>query len=303
MHYYQFNIGDYARDTAHLTDTEDLAYRRMLDLYYRTESPLPLCIEEIARLIRMRSHSESIAIVLQDFFAKTKDGFVNARALAELEKTYSRSAKAKESAKARWSKNKDLGEKEDDASAMRSHSEGNADQMLHNTQYTIHNTQDIKDKPRAKKALDYSSWPSKPNDELFEEWKAMRRRMKANVTQVVINKTGRELSKAIEAGFTVDHCFEQWVYKGWRGFEAQWLKSEVKNGKTNNGFTSESGRKLSAHERIKLRNEQKYGTSTGGRGSGLGVGADGGSLRGSMVERERGDSAIDLDPSSFEARY
>ena len=60
MHYFQFNIGDYARDTAHLTEMEDLAYRRMLDLYYRAEGPLPSSIDEIARL-RMNATTLGVA--------------------------------------------------------------------------------------------------------------------------------------------------------------------------------------------------------------------------------------------------
>ncbi len=138
MHYFQFNIGDYARDTAHLTEMEDLAYRRMLDLYYRAEGPLPASIEEIARLIRMRSHVASIAIVLQDFFAECADGYRNHRADQELQNTYSKSAKAKASAQARWNKNKDL-QKPD---AMRTHSEGNADDVLPITHDTLPITQD-----------------------------------------------------------------------------------------------------------------------------------------------------------------
>ena len=50
MNYYPFHLGDYAAHTAHLEPMEDLAYRRMLDLYYRTEKPLPLDTAEIARL-------------------------------------------------------------------------------------------------------------------------------------------------------------------------------------------------------------------------------------------------------------
>ena len=40
MHYFQFNIGDYASHTRHLTLMEDLAYRRLLDLYYMREGCL-----------------------------------------------------------------------------------------------------------------------------------------------------------------------------------------------------------------------------------------------------------------------
>ena len=219
MHYFQFNIGDYARDTAHLTEMEDLAYRRMLDLYYRAEGPLPLSIDEIARLIRMRSHTASIAIVLQDFFAECADGYRNQRADQELRSIYEKSAKAKASANARWNKNKDL-QKPD---AMRTHSEGNADDMLPITHYPLPITQDTEVKDKVSQKLDFSSWPSMPSQNLMDEWKALRMRMKAPVTQTVVNRTGKELHKALEAGFTVDQCFEQWIYKGWRGFEAAWM--------------------------------------------------------------------------------
>jgi len=150
MHYFQFNIGDYARDTAHLTEMEDLAYRRMLDLYYRAEGPLPSSIDEIARLIRMRSHTASIAIVLQDFFEESADGYRNHRADQELQRTYSKSEKAKASAQARWNKNNDLQK----AKAMRTHSEGNANDMLPITHDTLPITQDtaVKD-PMSKPAV------------------------------------------------------------------------------------------------------------------------------------------------------
>lgn len=129
MHYYQFNIGDYKSHTEHLSDLEDLAYRRMLDWYYLHETPLPLETSEIARLIRMRTHTDCIAVVLQEFFIRTETGWANYRADQEIARAGEKSSKASESAKARWSKQRD-------ANAMRTHSEGNA------TQDTIHITQD-----------------------------------------------------------------------------------------------------------------------------------------------------------------
>ena len=102
MHYYEFNIGDYMRDTAHLDEMEDLAYRRMLDLYYLRELPLPKTIPEIAKLIRMRTHSESIANVLREYFTLTDDGYVNEKAGSTLAKIYDKSEKAKKSAEKRW---------------------------------------------------------------------------------------------------------------------------------------------------------------------------------------------------------
>ena len=41
MNFYPFHIGDYASATRHLTWIEDAAYRRLLDVYYVKEGPLP----------------------------------------------------------------------------------------------------------------------------------------------------------------------------------------------------------------------------------------------------------------------
>lgn len=127
MHYYEFNVGDYMRDTAHLDEMEDLAYRRMLDLYYLKESPLPKEITDIAKLIRMRSHCDSIANVLQEYFTLTEHGYVNAKANSTLLKIYGKSEKAKKSAEKRW-ENQRL----KNANALQTQCEGNANGMLPN---------------------------------------------------------------------------------------------------------------------------------------------------------------------------
>lgn len=163
MHYYQFNIGDYMRDTAHLDEMEDLAYRRMLDLYYLRESPLPDDVKEIAKLIRMRSHCDCIANVLREFFTLSSKGWVNTKADTVLTKIYSKSAKAKSAANKRW-ENQSV----KNADALQTHCQNYADAMLPNTQYPIPNT-DIKDIDDSKES------PSIKNDfvkDLFDKfWK------------------------------------------------------------------------------------------------------------------------------------
>lgn len=131
MHYYQFNIGDYASHTQHLDPLEDIAFRRMLDWMYLNESPLPEDVNEIARIIRMRPHSECIATVLQDFFVLHEDGYHNARADAEITAYHAKSERAKKSAEARWSKNKE----KSDANALQAQSERNAKHKTLNTKH------------------------------------------------------------------------------------------------------------------------------------------------------------------------
>ena len=176
MHYYQFNIGDYASHTSHLTDIEDLAYRRLLDWCYLHEKPLPNDIDQIARLIRMRSHCDAIANVLREFF-KEDNGFTSERVIQEINQVNLKSEKAKASANARWSNNiKDLS---DDANALPTHSERNA---THNTrpitQDTIKESATKVAKPKA--SILKNDW------ELPDEWAiwAKQERPELNVNQV-----------------------------------------------------------------------------------------------------------------------
>ena len=84
MFYYRFNIGDYAAHTDHLSQTEDLAYRRLLGLYYLHERPLNVNATSVARQIRMSEHESVVAGILAEFFTSTADGWVNPRADYEI---------------------------------------------------------------------------------------------------------------------------------------------------------------------------------------------------------------------------
>lgn len=102
MHYYQFNIGEYASHTRHLSPIEDLAYRRLLDLSYTTELPLIKDIRQLTRLINLRDYQQETEDVLKEFFLETDDGWINNRVIKEIDKTGRKSEAAKNSAAIRW---------------------------------------------------------------------------------------------------------------------------------------------------------------------------------------------------------
>lgn len=140
MHYYQFNIGDYKAHTEHLEPMEDLAFRRMMDWCYLHEKPLPPDVKEIARLIRMRSHTESIAYVLETYFELNAAGYVNSRIEREVVKFQEKSEKAKKSARARWKNKTNKNNNKENANALRPDSECNAKHKPRNiNQETINN--------------------------------------------------------------------------------------------------------------------------------------------------------------------
>jgi len=82
--WYKFYLGDYITHTNHLSDAEDLAYRRLLDLYYISEKPIPLETESVARKIRL--DLDITESVLGEFFDKGVDGYRNSRCDMEIAK-------------------------------------------------------------------------------------------------------------------------------------------------------------------------------------------------------------------------
>ena len=117
MHYYQFNIGDYRRDTQHLVPLEHGIYRLLLDQYYLTEKPIDA---NALRLLCIRS-ADDVRIagnILKEFFQEINPGeFIHLGCNKIIDKYKEKSEKASKSAKLRW-----------DANALRTHSDGNANQ-------------------------------------------------------------------------------------------------------------------------------------------------------------------------------
>lgn len=92
MQWYKHYIGDFQRDTGHLSLTERGAYRALLDHHYATEKPLPADPVALARLVGAQTKAERDAVpaVLTQFWTLTDEGWINARAQIEMGKTDAR---------------------------------------------------------------------------------------------------------------------------------------------------------------------------------------------------------------------
>jgi uncharacterized protein YdaU (DUF1376 family) len=129
MNYYERHIGDYLKDTAHLSLLEHGVYGRLLDVYYTRESAIPA--DQAARLIGARSKDElaALQVVLAEFFVQEENGdWVQMRCEDEIKRYQDKQGKARASANARWSKHDAHSEGNANAyaDAMRTQCEGNA---------------------------------------------------------------------------------------------------------------------------------------------------------------------------------
>jgi uncharacterized protein YdaU (DUF1376 family) len=145
LNYYEHHLGDYAKDTAHLSMIEHGAYRILLDAYYTREVPLPTDRRACYKLARAQSKEERAAVdyVLEEFFIIQETGIHHARCDAEIFRFKDKQAKAKRSAEARWNKQQTQSEGSANASthAMRTHSEGSAPRARSSSQSPVASNQ------------------------------------------------------------------------------------------------------------------------------------------------------------------
>ena len=106
MNFWKRWIGDYGRKTGHLTLIQHGAYALLLDAFYASGKPLPTNEPTLFRLLRAIEPAEQVAIrtVLDQFWKITGAGWVNARALEEIEKAARYSAEQRQKAEKRWGK-------------------------------------------------------------------------------------------------------------------------------------------------------------------------------------------------------
>lgn len=216
MNYYPFNIGDYRRQTTHLSLLEHGIYRSLLDTYYLNESPLCADDAKLMRThcIRTEEEKSAFANVLADFFTKTECGYLHSSCEKVIEKYKEKSEKASRSAKARWGK---------DANAVRTHSEGNANQ-----EPITNNQEPIKDKKPRKAQL---AKPENVSQQVWDDFKALRKEKRAALTATALKTI---VSESEKAGIPLEKALTICCHRGWQSFNHTWQwQDEIKRNEGN----------------------------------------------------------------------
>lgn len=226
MHYYTFNIGDYAGHTKGLSLIEDLAYRRLLDEYYMRERPLNGCSTTVARMVGMRDHQAEVDYVLRTFFVLNDNGeWENSRANREIEHYKAKSQKAAMAGKA--SAERRLNGRSTDAQRMLNNR--STDVQLTNNQQPINNNQEqLEEKEKEKKEKERSRQraslscpkPDNVSNEVWEGFSALRKAKKAPITAAALAGIERE---AIKARMSLQDALQTCCARGWAGFKAEWV--------------------------------------------------------------------------------
>ena len=216
MHYYQFNIADYRKDTGHLTTLEHGIYRQLIDWIYLDEQPIPLDTKLVRRRLRLGSEEEAQALinVLTDFFVVDHSGYTQKRIFAEIKHYHANAEKNKANGikGGRPPSNPTITHSVNLANPNITETKGNQEPITNNHKpITNINT----------KALPKQVHPPVGVSlELWADYMTLRKSKKSPMTATSLKGLERESKKAgitLEAGITI--CVE----RNWVSLKAEWI--------------------------------------------------------------------------------
>jgi len=222
MNYYPFHIGDYISHTSHLSDAEDLAYRRMIDLYYQTEEPFK-DVAWVAR--RIKSTSEIVKLLLEEFFEFDSDAWRSKRADEEIAKYRLKADSARNANRIKTEKKSVL------ITELKS-------ELISEPNHIVTKNQEPRTNNQEPLTTINTITPSGVSDEVFKDFCKLRKGLKAPVTQTAINGLAKEGQKA---NLSLEQVMILCCQNGWRGFKAEWIKEkktvEQRNSTVMSGLT------------------------------------------------------------------
>lgn len=255
MNYYERHLGDYAKDTANLSQGQVGAYDLLLDYYYATEAPLPAEKDELYAITRARDSAErkNTDKVLSKFFKLTDEGYVKGRVEEEIARYRAKCEKAAASANKRWGRCERISERNANAyaNALPTHDERIC--VSH-----AHHTPDTNKKQKQKIAPSGVNF-GEVSPQVVADFTAHRKAMRAPITQTALDGIRREATKA---GMSLESALAMSCARGWRGFKAEW----VDEGRARAGPAAAPGKTMTAIQKLEA---MKHGLADNGNSDGL----------------------------------
>jgi uncharacterized protein YdaU (DUF1376 family) len=207
MHYYSFHVSDYIHDTSHLSPMEDLAFRRLLDLYYTSEKPIPNRGYEISRRIRLPKNERDVKTVLEEFFYLDED--TNCW-------THKRCDETIAAYQVKAQRNREVGK-------LGGRPKANPDGNHEETQTVSKrnpNQEPITNNHKPNKSATDVAAPDGVSSIVWDSFVKQRKSKKAQITQLVLDGIRKEADKA---GLTMDDALQEIVMRNWVSFKAEWV--------------------------------------------------------------------------------
>jgi len=242
MNWYKHYIGDFQRDTNHLTLTERGAYLALIQHYYATESHLPNDHAMLCRISGAMTKPERDAVrVAMGFFAVKAEGLWHKRIEAELEKTEGKRDVNKKIALEREARKRAeniAAQQKDTTKRTRNvHETLHENSTIPDTRHQTPEKESTKDKTlpavagcivKENTALSLLMTVPDINEQVAKDWLKVRKAKRAPLTATALAMIECEAEKA---GITTAQAIAIATARGWQSFKAEWITSD--NQKTN----------------------------------------------------------------------
>lgn len=236
--YMPLYIGDYLRDTQHLSCSEHGIYLKLLMHCWSQQGPAPLDERKLLGIVNARNTDEIEALrrVLSEFFVAMSDGYYNKRLQEEIERSSCISGKRSGAANARWRARETLRSiASHDANALQVQSKSIASAPSPSPSPS-------QDKEKRNTTRASRTSPSIPglesvSEQVLSDWMAHRKEKRAKVTATAVRGIQREADKA---GVTLEAALAMCCARGWTGFKADWVNDSRPNGNHSAPMTTPS---------------------------------------------------------------
>ena len=185
---------------------EDLAYRRLLDLYYLHERTLNEDVSLVARKINMNDNVPEVKVVLEEFFIlEVGKGWTNPRADQEIEKYQSKVQSAIRAGK---------------ASALARSNASSTMVQPNKKQETLNKKQETNIKR-----------PRNVSKKTWDDFLTHRKNKKAPLTETALKGIKNEVKKT---SISLEDALVMCQARGWQSFKSDWINNEQKSFATTN---------------------------------------------------------------------
>ena len=202
MHYYQHHIGDFIKATSRLTDSQVMAYLRLIWLYYDKDGVVSNDPEQIC--FEIGSDVKTIKMIIKTYFEVDGEFLRHSRCDKELQGYLNKSVGGKKGAERRW-KNR-VSNSLPITIPMPTQCDPNANQ-----------------EPITKNQKPNITTPDGVSDDVFNDYLEVRKTKKAKWSDTALKGLVKEAEKA---GLSLQEAMELCCARGWVGFKAEWVKDQ-----------------------------------------------------------------------------
>lgn len=229
-------IGDYLRDTRHLSTIEHGAYFLLIMDAWTHGGLLPGDEKRLARIAGMSPKEWAASRdALLDFFTFTPDGYRHGRVDEELARANALNAQRSEAGKASAAKRWGTGNEPDNETVTGVITDPSVSSQRKDAPSPSPSQSEDKSSSNDTRKKRLAMKPDDVDADVWSDFQRLRKDKRAPLTETALKGI---VTQATKAGWSLNDALRECCERGWQGFKAEWVNNK---GKSNGNGSRPSG--------------------------------------------------------------